>query len=60
MNVCPNEHKPPGIVIYEDYDCPLCEAQKKIIELKARLNYIQNSSGKMFIPPENSQNRGED
>ena len=36
------------------------EKPKEISELKARLNFIQNSSGEMFVPPENSQNRGED
>ena len=28
------------------------EKPKEIAELKARLSYIQNSSGEMFIPPE--------
>ena len=41
-------------------DFRICEANKKIVESKARLNFIQNSSGEMFIPLENSQNRGED
>ena len=33
---------------------------EQVVELKARSNYIQNSSGEMFIPPKNSTNRGED
>ena len=60
MNVCQKEHKPAGIVIYEDYDCPLCAAQNQVAELKARLGYIQNSNKGMFIPVGNSPNRGED
>ena len=48
QNICPRIHKPPAVVIYDDYDCPLCEAQKQVIELKARLNYIQNSRGLKF------------
>lgn len=34
--------------------------QKEVTELKARLNYIQNGNDEVFIPPENSHNRGED
>lgn len=34
--------------------------QKENTELKARLNYIQNGNDEVFVPPENSQNRGED
>ena len=62
MNVCQKEHQPLTTVIYaEDYDCPLCEALKQVAELKARLNFIQNSSGEMFVPrTKNNQNMGED
>ena len=43
--------------ILEEYFLPI---QTENAELKARLNFIIKSSGEMYIPPENSQNWGED
>lgn len=61
MKVCNMIHSEEEVfVIYSDYDCPLCAAKKQIAELKARLNYIRNGNSEVFIPPENSTNRGED
>ncbi len=45
------------VAVFEKYIMPI---EKETAELKERLNYIQNSSGEMFIPPVDSTNRGED
>lgn len=49
-----------GILKIRNTDPVSMYAAKLIQSLQARLNYIHNRNDEVFIPPEDSKNRGED